>query len=291
MTPRRTFLKQSGLLMTGIALLPSMAFEHYKNSKKVGLQLYSLREHLDLGLPKIIEKVSKIGYRELEPFGYRDGKYFGLTPAEFKKILDDNGMTSPSGHYDSNAYLEKSGTVDDFKPLIEVAKTMGHSHIIVPWMNESLRTSIDDYKRATEKLNEAAVLCKSAGLKLGYHNHDFEFKDYNGQNGLDIMLTGTDKSWVDFELDLYWVVRAGQDPVALFNKYPGRFTYWHVKDMDKTDHSKNTEIGSGTIDFKTIFANGKKAGIKHFILEQENFEMDPFESLTKSIDYIQNDLF
>jgi sugar phosphate isomerase/epimerase len=291
MTPRRTFLKQSGLLVTGIALAPSMAFENFKNSKKIGLQLYSLREHLSLGLPAIIEKVTKIGYRELEPFGYRDGKFFGLTPAEFKKILDGNGMESPSGHYEFNTYLSKSGTADDVKPLIDVAKTMGHTHIIVPHMSESLRGSIDDYKRITEKLNEAAVLCKSAGLKLGYHNHDFEFKDYNGQNGLDIMLSGTDKSMVDFELDLYWVVRAGQDPVALFNKYPGRFTYWHVKDMAKADHSKNTEIGSGTIDFKTIFANGKKAGIKHFIVEQENFDMDPFESLAKSIGYIQNDLF
>lgn len=291
MTPRRTFLKQSGMLMAGIALAPGLAFEDIKSSKKVGLQLYSLREHLSLGLPTIIEKITKIGYRELEPFGFRDGKYFGITPAEFKKILDANGMSSPSGHYEFNTYLSKSGTADDVKPLIDAAKAMDHTHIIVPHLHDSLRTSIDDYKRITEKLNEAAVLCKSAGLKLAYHNHDFEFKDYNGQNGLDIMLSDTDQSMVDFEMDIYWVVRAGQDPVSLFNKYPGRFTYWHVKDMSKSDRTKNTEIGSGSIDFKTIFANGKKAGIKHYILEQENFEMDPFESLAKSIGYIQNGLF
>ncbi|PJB13529.1 MAG: sugar phosphate isomerase/epimerase [Flavobacteriales bacterium CG_4_9_14_3_um_filter_40_17] len=291
MTPRRTFLKQSSLLAAGIALAPSMAFENFKSSKKVGLQLYSLREHLSLGLPTIVEKTTKLGYLELEPFGYRDGKYFGITPAEFKKILDANGMASPSGHYEFNTYLSKSGTTDDVKPLLDAAKIMGHTHIVVPHMNESLRSSIDDYKRITEKLNEAALLCKSAGLKLTYHNHDFEFKDYNGQNGFDTMLSGTDKSMVDFEMDLYWVVRAGHNPVTLFNKYPGRFTYWHVKDMSKTDNTKNTEIGSGSIDYKTIFANGKKAGIKHYILEQENFEMDPFESLAKSIGYIQNNLF
>lgn len=291
MTHRRTFLKQSGMLVTGLAIAPGFAFEDLKDPKKVGLQLYSLREYLNLGLPTIIEKVTKIGYRELEPFGYRDGKYFGVTAVEFKKILDDNGMTSPSGHYEFNTYMSKSGTSDELKPLIEAAKIMEHSHLIVPHLQDSLRTSIDDYKRITEKLNEAAVLCKSAGLKLAYHNHDFEFKDYNGQNGYDIMLSGTDQSMVDFEMDLYWVVRAGQDPVALFNKYPGRFTYWHVKDMSKADRTKNTEIGSGSVDFKTIFANGKKAGIKHYILEQENFEMDPFESLAKSIGYIQKDLF
>ena len=125
---------------------------------------------------------------------------------------------------------------------------------------------------------------------MAYHNHDFEFTKYGNETGYETLLSGTDKDNVKFEMDLYWVVRSGNDPVELFRKHPGRFPMWHVKDMDKTNPKINTEVGTGSIDFKSIYKNSKEAGLEHLIEEQENFSIDPFVSIKKSFDYVNHDL-
>ena len=154
-----------------------------------------------------------------------------------------------------------------------------------------MRQNIDDYKKIAQKVNEAAELCKKSGIKLAYHNHDFEFKDYDGTTGYDILLKETDKNLVHFELDLYWVVRAGKDPLQLFKENSGRFTMWHVKDMDKENKDWNTEIGNGSIDFKTIFANAKLSGMKRFFVEQEtNYVPNPLGSIATSYNYVNKNL-
>jgi sugar phosphate isomerase/epimerase len=128
-------------------------------------------------------------------------------------------------------------------------------------------------------------------VQLAYHNHDFEFADLNGERGYDVLLNNTDKNLVKMEMDLYWVVRAGYDPVELFKKHPGRFHLWHVKDMNKADKTKNTEVGNGTVDFKTIFANAKLSGVKHYMVEQENsYEPDIFTSIKASCSYTKTKL-
>ena len=290
MTHRRTFIKQSGLALAATTILPSIVFNETKKHP-IGLQLYSLRETIGSDVKGTLAKVADLGFKEVETYGYsQENKFWGLSVKEFKSILDDNGLTTPSGHYGVDPFLAQGGTKDDFAFNLDVANELGQKYVIVPYIGGNLRNSIDDYKRLSQKLNEAGEMCRKAGLKLGYHNHDFEFTDYNGQNGLETFLANTDKKNVVFEMDIYWVVRAGRDPIELMNKYPGRFPLWHVKDMSKKNEDLNTEIGSGSIDYKAIFNEMKKSGAKHLIIEQENFEMDAYKSLAQSIEYINNDL-
>ena len=289
MIKRRAFIINSGLALGALALIPTLAFDSKK--KNVGLQLYTLRDSLPKDVKGILQKVSKAGYTEVETYGFsiKDG-FFGTSVKDFKSILSDNGLKATSGHFDF-APLIKDNTTDFLKASIETANTLGSEYVVVPWIDEPLRKSIDDYKKIALKINEAAVLCKEAGLKIAYHNHDFEFIDFGGTTGYEILLTETDKNLVDFEMDLYWVVRSGKNPLKLFKDNPGRFTMWHVKDLDKGNPAWNTEIGDGAVDFKSIFAEAKLSGMKRFFVEQEtNYSPNPIESIKASFDYVQKNL-
>jgi len=288
MNSRRDFIKLAGLAAAGAAIAPSFAFA--APAKIVGLQLYSLREELPKDLKGTIANVAKAGYKEVETYGYsvKDG-YWGLDAKAFKALLTANGLTAPSGHYGMDKFIS-TGDQEELKSYIEAANILGSSHITVPYLGDNLRKAEGDWKNVADKLNEAAVLCKAAGLKLGYHNHNFEFIKYGETTGYEIMLKGTDPNLVDFEMDIYWVVRSGNDPVKLFTEFPGRFPMWHVKDMDKVDNTINTEVGTGTIDFKTLYKSAKLAGLKHLIVEQENFSMDPYKSIKQSADYMKKSI-
>ncbi|MGB3775389.1 MAG: sugar phosphate isomerase/epimerase [Leeuwenhoekiella sp.] len=290
MQHRRKFLKQISLGAVATTMLPNMAFAA-SAKHRLGLQLYSLRDVLPNDVQQILENVAKVGFKEVETYGYTlDNGFWGTTIESFNSILNDNDMTTPSGHYGADEFLMKGGTKDNLMPMIEAASQLNQKFFVIPYLGDSLRTSLDDYKYLATKFNEAGELCKDAGLKLGYHNHEFEFDDFNGQTGFETLIDETDKDLVDFEMDIYWVVRAGADPIALINKYPERFPLWHVKDMDKNDQDLNTEIGAGTVDYKAIFKEIKKSGAKHLIIEQENFSMDEFKSLSKSVNYIEKKL-
>ena len=289
MNTRRNFIKQSGLLTAGLMMNPS---ELLKKQKTVGIQLYSLREEIVKNPQSVIQKVAAAGYSNVEMYGLSaDNKFYGLPVKEFAQLLKDNNLKSSSGHYAPVNFLFENGSGDDVKNFCEVGNTLGNKYIIIPWLSEEKRKTIDQYKALAERINKAAEICKAAGLQMAYHNHDFEFADFNGEHGYDILLNNTDKDLVKFEMDIYWVVRAGYNPVELFKKHPGRFHLWHVKDMLKTDKTKNTEIGNGTVDFKTIFASAKLAGVKYYIVEQENTYMpDIFTSIKTSYNYTKNTL-
>jgi sugar phosphate isomerase/epimerase len=141
-----------------------------------------------------------------------------------------------------------------------------------------------------EQFNKAAEKCKAAGIQFCYHNHDFEFDQQDGKYPYDVLLDNTDPKLVKMEMDLYWVTKAGQDPLKLFEQHPGRFPLWHLKDMDNTAAHSFTEVGNGVIDFKKIFSNADKAGFKYFFVEQDKCPGDPFDSITKSISYIKKNL-
>ncbi|CAM3741910.1 sugar phosphate isomerase/epimerase family protein [Flavobacterium chungbukense] len=289
MIKRRDFLITSGLALGAVAIAPSLAFS--AKPKNIGLQLYTLRDEFSKNVKGVLEHVAKTGYKEIETYGYSSEKgFFGTSPKDFKKIMNDNGLKAPSGHYDFNSFIKDSNT-DFLKASIECAKQLESEYITVPYLDEKLRSDLDGFKRIAQKINEAAVLCKQSGLKLAYHNHDFEFKKFGDKTGYDILLQETDKKLVDFELDLYWAVRSGNDPLALFKVHPGRFTMWHVKDMDKSKAEWNTEIGEGSINFKTIFAEAKLSGMKHFFVEQEtNYSPNPTESIKTSWDFVSKQL-
>lgn len=289
MISRRNFIVTTGLATTAVLASPSFAFS--MNKKEIGLQLYTLREELPKDVKGTLEKVAKAGYTNVETYGFSTkDQFWGLTPKELKKILDDNGLKAVSGHYNLGSFLY-DGNTTELIASIEAAKILKSEFLTVPWVDEPFRRNIEDYKKIVARVNEAAKMCKSAGLKLAYHNHDFEFQKHDGITGFEILLEETDKDLVFFELDLYWVIHSGNDPLKLFRENPNRFKMWHVKDKDKTNNDLNTEVGSGTIDFKPLFAAAKQSGMIHFFVEQENnFASNSFESIKTSCDFISKNL-
>jgi len=290
MNSRRSFIKQTGLIAAAIAVTPSFACTPAAKHP-VGLQLYSLRDIIKNDIKGIIEKVAAIGYKEVETYGYSvKDKFWGLDAKAFDNLLKANGIKAPSGHYGMDNFIAGKNS-DELKSYIEAANITGGEYVTVPYLGDSLRKTADDYKKIAGKLNEAAVLCKASGLKLAYHNHNFEFTKFGNTTGYEILLNETDKNLVDFEMDLYWVARSGVDPLSLFKTHQHRFTMWHIKDMDKTKNDVNTEIGQGAVDFKSIFTGAKMAGVKHYFVEHEfNYKPDELGSIRTSFDYVNNQL-
>ncbi|MHC2991376.1 hypothetical protein OB13_07200 [Pontibacter sp. HJ8] len=318
MKNRRSFLQQLGLLSAGVVLTPAMISCSSSDQPTdgtttvgdatadttttttaasavidtIGIQLYSLREVISSDVNGVIGKVAKAGYQDVETYGYsKDRGFWGLEPKAFRELLNTNGLISSSGHYDFGQYMA-TGNTDAVKTYIEAGKEVGQDYITVPYLGEEVRGSADAYKAIAEKLNKAGELCKASNLKLAYHNHDFEFKQFGDTTGYDILLKETDPSLVSFEADLYWFVRGGRVPVDYFKQHAGRFVMWHVKDMDKNSPELNTEIGSGSINYKEIFDQAKLSGVERVFVEQENFaaSMDPFQSIAQSYDYVKNTL-
>jgi len=289
MISRRNFIVTTSLAATAVLASPSFALT--MNKKEIGLQLYTLRDELPKDVKGTLEKVAKAGYTTVETYGFSiKDQFWGLTPQELKKILDDNGLKVVSGHYNLGSFLY-DGKTEEVVAAIEAAKILKSEFLTIPWVDEPFRRNIEDYKKIAASVNEAAKICKKAGLKLAYHNHDFEFKKYDGVTGYEILLKETDKDLVYFELDLYWVVHSGNDPLKLFKENPGRFKMWHVKDKDKNNNDLNTEVGSGTIDFKPFFSAAKQSGMVHFFVEQENnFASNSFDSIQTSCDFISKSL-
>ena len=279
---RRTFIKQIGLAAAGVAIMPYVGCAASEKVKKFGIQLYSLRDEIPKGIENVISQIAKSGYSYVEGFGFSDKNgYFGLTSEKFKDLLDKYKLTSPSSHFDFGDW-EKTQDDNILKSFIASAKVLKQEYVTIPYINPAIYKTVESSKAFVQKVNRASKIVKDAGLKLAYHNHDIEFFDLNGTTGYDILLQETDPELVDFEMDLYWVVRAKKDALKYFKSYPGRFTMWHVKDMQKSDITLNTEIGNGLINFKPIFAKAKLAGLKYPIVEQETFEINPFDSITKS---------
>lgn len=263
-------------------MLPSLTFGA-KPKFDIGIQLYTLRDVIP-GDPKgVLKKVAEAGYTTLEAYSYADGSIFGMTYADFSKYANSLGLKITSGHYPLS--LAKS---DAWEKAVADAKAIGQDYMVVPYLNAPERTSIDDYKGICAALNKAGEVCNKYGVRFGYHNHDFEFTTIDGQIPYDLMLKELDPKKVGMEMDLYWVVFAGFDPKAYFAKYPGRFEQWHVKDMDKSDKTKNDVIGTGSIDYKSLFASAKQSGLKRFYVEQETYKGAPIDTIKPSADYLKS---
>ncbi|KLT65907.1 sugar phosphate isomerase/epimerase [Pedobacter sp. BMA] len=288
MNSRRNFIKQASFAAGAALLIPSFAFD--KASKNVGLQLYTLRDLLPKDVTGVIEKVAQAGYKEVETYGFSNGKFWNLTTKEFKSLLDANGLKAPSGHYGMDDFM-KTGSTDKLKADIESSAALGGKYFTIAGAHVDMTKGADGFKKTAADFNKVAEIAKASGLKFAYHNHDFEFKKLGDTTGYDVYLQETDKNLVSFEMDLYWVVRSGNDPLALFKKYPGRFPMWHVKDMDKAKPELNTEVGKGSIDFKKIFAQAKLSGMQNFFVEHENnYQPDQIGSITTSCAYIKANL-
>jgi sugar phosphate isomerase/epimerase len=285
MISRRRFMKRAGTFASAALVLPLQ-----RQRYKLGLQLFTVRAAMRQDLDGTLKRIAGIGYEELETYGFDpEGiRYYGLEARAFTQRLKDLNLTTPSGHYDLNRYVNTG--IDELKRYvdrcIEGARALGQSYITWPLIDPDSRT-LDRFKVVAERLNIAGEQARKAELQLAYHNHDFEFIDQNGQRGYDIIMKETDPALVKLQMDLYWVARASQTPNDLFRRAPGRFVMWHVKDVHKVSRDY-TEVGNGTIDFTKIWPDAELAGLKHFFVEQGgNFTYDPIRSITDSAEYVR----
>lgn len=292
MTTRRSFLKTSTVLSAGLLMVPS---EFKPKTSLIGLQLYTVRDAMANDPLATLAQVAKIGYTSVEGATYTGSeKFYGMSPSEFKKALKQNGLVIPSSHYrlgeeKVNGKTQAGTMLNDWGKAVDDAAEVGLKYMVCAYLSDAERGDLDHYKYVADQLNIAGERCKKNGIQLCYHNHNFEFIKQGDTYPYDILL-GTDKDLVKMEMDIYWIKRAGQDPIELFKKHPGRFALWHVKDMDKTPQEDFAEVGSGIINFKEIFKYKKLAGMKYFFVEQDKCPGSPFDSITKSINYIKKNL-
>jgi sugar phosphate isomerase/epimerase len=251
---RRAFLRHSVLLSAACTPLGN-SLAQGRQITRPGLQLYTLRNELAQDFEGTLARVAALGYKEMEFAGY-----FDRTPAEIRAILDRNGLTSPAAH------IQLAAVRNDLDAMIESALTIGQRYIVIPFLQPNERT-LGDFERLIETLNHAGEAARSAGLKMAYHNHDFEFTPIDGHIPYELLLEQTDPELVDFELDLYWIRYAGVDQTRYFDKYPGRFSMLHVKDMSA--NRDMADVGRGLIDFAEIFSHQDRAGFQHFFVEHD----------------------
>ncbi|MEI6048402.1 MAG: sugar phosphate isomerase/epimerase [Bacteroidota bacterium] len=241
----------------------------------IGLQLYTIRDEMGKDVPGSLKKVSEAGYKYVELASYADGKFYGYDPSEFKKMVNGLDMEILSSHASVDA---KGITLDAAKKMADDHAKLGVKYCLQPWVVEEARKTIDSYQKMVADWNMVGKIMKETGIQFGYHNHNFEFDTVEGKVPFfDIMMAELDKDLVTMELDLFWTTKAGQNPVDIFKKYPGRFQIFHMKDMftkqaptfTTNDVSDFAPVGSGVIDFKTILASKDIAGMKYMIVEQD----------------------
>ena len=256
-----------------------------------GLALYTVRDAMAEDAKATLKTVANIGYATIEAAGYKDGSYYNMSPADFKNYLATLNLTGVSTH-------QSSVTLDNAAVEMAHAKEAGFEYFVVPippmglfnYDNDTNTMSMTGgAKNLANILDELGLKAKNAGLKLLYHNHDFEFKkDEDGIVPIDYLLENCNPDLVNFQMDLFWVTKAGADPLAYFEKYPGRFKMWHVKDMNQEGNF--APVGNGTIDFASILAQKEKSGMLYYMVEQDKtFTMKPLEAIKvshKAIEHI-----
>ena len=277
MTNRRSFIKGLAAASAAGLIIPETLFA-MPTKKTIGIQLYTIREMVNKDFKGTLKILSEIGYNSVEAAGYGDRKFYGYEPQEYAKICNDYGILPLSSH--SGINIENADTV------IEDTAKAGMSYLVLPSIPKEKRQTLDDYKRLADEFNQIGEKCKKSGLKFGYHNHAFEFEKLDDQIPYNLLLENTDPDLCFMQLDFYWMVYGGYDPLDYFSRYPKRFELWHVKDMDKTEQRATTEIGQGTIDFPGLFEMKRKSGMKYYFVEQEEFKMDMVESITMSYKYL-----
>jgi sugar phosphate isomerase/epimerase len=269
------------LMLAAICTAPMACKKDVTPVKNIGLQLYSLRDSMKVNPVKTIEEVAKIGYKTVELAGYSKGTFYGLTPAEIKAVVEKNGMSIISSHCGMPVpdSVKWDSTMVWWDTCIAAHARAGVKYIVQPSMDSVAYQSLAGLQRYCDYFNAVGEKCNAQGIRFGYHNHTGEFDTLESQVIYDYMLQHTDSTKVFFQMDLYWIKQGGGDALQYFNKYPGRFVSYHVKD--------SLEVGaSGKIDFKTLFDNADLAGMKYYIVEQEEFTTTPYEGIKQSYDFL-----
>jgi sugar phosphate isomerase/epimerase len=279
---RRNFLITGAALASGSMLQSFDFLESSSTLKTFGVQLYTLRDDLPKDPKGVLKQLAGFGYKQVESFEGPKGFFWGMTNKEFKSYLDSLGMSIVSSHCDFRK---------DFERKAAEAGEIGMKYLICPYLGP--QKSLDGFKKAADDFNKAGEICKKNGLRFAYHNHNYSFNKQEGQIPQDVMMQNTDPTLVDFEMDIYWVVSAGADPIEWLKKYPNRFRLCHIKDRAKnaapTNFDASVDLGLGSIDFKSILAEGKKLGFKYHIVEQEKYEnTTPLKSAEVDATYLKS---
>lgn len=286
---RRKFIKLTGAATGALALnslfadslLAGCNDSEAGKIKSFGIQLWTMRDDLPKDPKGVLKQLASFGYKHVESFEGQQGMFWGMKNTEFKQFIGDLGMTMYSSHF---------GGEEGFEKKVEAAAEIGLKYLTMAW--EGPGKTIDDYKRYAEAFNKKGELCKKSGLRFAFHNHDFTFRQMEGQYAQDVLMSNTDASLVDYEMDIYWVVTAGQDPIAWFNKYPDRFRLCHIKDRSKSpveDNGKNSvDLGTGVIDYTEVLKVAKAKGMEYFIVEQEAYPNGtPLEAVKVDAEYMK----
>lgn len=278
---RRDFLKIGGSMAAGIAITPFGNTFFLRGDKKqnvYGLQLYSLRDDMPKDPKGVLKQVASFGYKQVEGFEGPLGMFWGMDSLEFKKYMDDLGMTILASHCN----IDK-----DFEKKAAEAAAAGMKYLICP--SRGSQKSLDDFKRIAADFNVKGEICRKNGIRFAYHNHEYSFKELEGLLPQDVMITHTDPALVDFEMDMYWVVTGKQDPVTWLKKYPNRFRLGHLKDRIKnaTERDASCTLGTGYIDYPKLIKAAKENGMEYFIVEQERYDgTTPLESAKADAEYM-----
>ena len=273
---RREFLSTTGALALGVMLPPACRMARGAKIDKIGIQLYTVRDQMKADFEGTLARIAQIGYKEVEFAGYYD-----RTPADVRAILERNGLSAPSTHM-------MSDNAEGWKKAIDLAKSVGHNYLVAPWIPEEKRKTLDSWKKIADEFNRVGQMAKDAGIQFAYHNHDFEFQPrIEGRIPFDVLLENTDAKLVQLEIDLYWITKGGEDPLAYFQRWPGRVPLVHVKDSMGGPEHKMVDVGQGKIEWKRIFAKREQAGIRHFFVEHDQ-PPQPFDDIATSYSYLKN---
>jgi sugar phosphate isomerase/epimerase len=246
--------------------------------ERIGIQLYSVRTEMQRDMPGTLARLAEIGYHEVEFAGY-----YRRTPAEVKQLLERNRLSAPSTH------VTYESVRDTFDKVADEAQAVGHQYLTVPFLGEAERRSADTWRRVAQDFNRAGEKARARGLRFAYHNHDFEFNRVDGILPFDLLITETDPALVSFQMDVYWTVKAGGDPLAYFRRHPTRFSMLHIKDSAGPPGHAQTDVGAGTIDFAGIMRLdvSQQSSVKHVFVEHDQppnplvFAKNSFDHLSK----------
>lgn len=297
MRSRRKFLKQSAVALAGTAVLSHPLFAFKPKKGIVGVQLYSVRDEMKADALGTLKQVAAMGYKYVEHANYVNRKFYGYSPTEFKKVLDDLGLKMPSGHTvmaPRHWDTAKNDFTDEWRYTVEDAAIVGQQFVISPWLDQSLRKTKSDLVKYMEVFNKSGALCKKSGMKFGYHNHDFEFSEkLDGETVYDIILKNTDPALVMQQLDIGNLYNGGAQAIDIVKQYPGRFESLHVKDeiksTSKEEKFESTILGNGIVDVKGVLEACKKAGgTLHYIIEQESYQgKTPLVSIKEDLEIMK----
>jgi len=300
---RRKFLQAAGTLAAGSLILPQFGCKNGASDSKststastevntpkpsleeFGIQLYTLRDDFPKDPKGVLTKIAGYGFKQIEGYEGEKGLFWGMGNIDFKKTLDDLGIKMVSSHCDIK---------NDFEKKAAQAAEIGMEYLVCPWVGP--QKGMDDWKKVTDEFNKCGEICKKNGIRFAYHNHAYSFKAFSGMIPHDFIMDNTDPDLVDHEMDIYWVVTGGADPVEYLTKYANRFRLCHVKDRLKTaatdEREASCDLGTGMIDYPKILKVAKENGMKYFILEQERFDNStPLESVKVGAEYLKKLVF